>query len=165
MLKPICIVLSIIVFVESAYILKINSDKSNSLPQMSYYGNSGKVEVEVSATKDFYRFKNGVNAYGLFPYELPYDERENGNLFLWGRAFFYTSAGDFGAEAGKITIAAGEESSVNINLIEKQENSGTETTREVFFYVDGTEDLEMDEITKCILTYGKNRFVVDMKPL
>lgn len=155
-----------IIVVETVYIIRVKHDESNSLPQVSYYGNTGAVEVEVEATKDFYRFQNAFNTYGIFDKKLPFKEKENGKVFLWGLVFLHFSVEGLDDEDGRITIsAAGEDASVNVGMLRKQSEDSKALPHKLFFYVEGISDVEVDEITKCIIYYGEDQFEVTMKPL
>ena len=89
--KRLCLILLSIVILESVYIFKIRFDErrfslqaNNWKSSAVYYGNSGKAEVQLTATRDFMQMKNSIDDYGIFDYEISIEPEKNGGTFLWG---------------------------------------------------------------------------------
>ena len=162
--KYLCFILCGILFLEGAYILKLKSDEgADSWKHTAvYYGNSGKAEVQLTATRDFMQMKNIIDESGTFPYQIPLKLENNGDTFLAGTVYLYSSPKAVNDEAAMISITSDKKASVNANLWKKQKEKG-DPIQELFFYLEGTDVLEIDEISYCTIPYGDEVFQVNLE--
>ena len=167
--KRLCLILLSIVILESVYIFKIRFDErrlslqaNNWKSSAVYYGNSGKAEVQFTATRDFMQMKNSIDDYGIFDYEISIEPEKKGSTFLWGNVYLFSAPEFVNDTNARIVIYSNEKKFVNVNLWKKENEDGN-PIQEMFFYVNGTEAFEINEISRCTIQYGETQLEVDME--
>lgn len=156
-------VVSLIALLEGFTIINLVNERENYVYRMDYYGNSKKTEVFLTATKDFYEFKNSLAYFGFDDADINLNSVNNGDVFLWGEIYVYSPANDFDTADARITVSADDEAhSINTTVfsIESEINN---SPSKMFFYIDGSDEIKIDKINKCILTFGEIRYEVEVE--
>lgn len=164
--KLLLFVVSLLALLEGFTIIKLVNEKENYVYRTEFYGNSDKTEIFLTVTKDFYEFKNALGDFGFDDTDISLDSVNNGDVFIWGEVYFYSSTDSIDSTNARITVSADDEAySINTILfpLEDKNNKDNSLSNKMFFYIDGSDKIKIDKIDKCTLNFSERHYEVEIE--